>query len=82
MKQLFKCKRKNKHFIFVWQQNHRMNLWYVYNNLYGLKSTGLRFLLANFGGIRYGNFYLSKNIINEEPIELYNYGGMKEISPM
>tara|TARA_B100000287_G_C20581884_1_gene760679 strand:- start:183 stop:1136 length:954 start_codon:yes stop_codon:yes gene_type:complete len=52
---------------------------YAYNNLYGLKSTGLRFFTCYgpWGRPDMAIFIFSKNIINGEPIELYNYGNME-----
>ncbi len=48
-------------------------------NLYGLKSTGLRFftVYGPWGRPDMAYFDFTKNIINQEPIHVYNYGNME-----
>jgi len=52
---------------------------FSYSDLYGLKTTGLRFFTAYgpWGRPDMAMFLFTKNIINRKPIDVYNNGNMK-----
>ncbi len=52
---------------------------YTYHNLYGFNCTGLRYftVYGPFGRPDMALFKFTKNIIENKPIEVYNYGNMK-----
>lgn len=52
---------------------------YTYHKIYGLRCTGLRLftVYGPWGRPDMAIFKFTKNILNGEPIELYNYGEMK-----
>jgi len=51
---------------------------YTYNHLFGLRSIGLRFftVYGPWGRPDMALFIFTKKILNEEPIEIYNFGKM------
>jgi len=52
---------------------------HTYSHLYNLPTTGLRFftVYGPWGRPDMAPFKFTKNIINEEPIDIYNYGNME-----
>ena len=52
---------------------------YTYNSLYGIKSTGLRFftVYGPWGRPDMAMYIFTKKILNNEPIDVFNFGDMQ-----